>query len=319
MDNANGCVYEFGPFRVDVLAGKLFQGGQPITITPKTLSLLIILIESDGQLLEKDELMKMLWGDTFVEEHNLTQNVSVLRKVLGEKSGEHRYIVTVPGRGYRFTVPVKKIQLSETSFDAEIFETSTTRSLLPENHRQEKHRLSSLLHKYSLHGLIYSFLIIFAALLISIWLWAKSPKAATPQATKSIAILPFKSLDKESCVHELAIPMADALITKLGQVNQISVRSTSDIIKYECSEKDAVTVGREMGVDLVLEGKVQKIGDEIRITVQVLNMQDGTLTWAEKFDSGFGNRFQFQDAVTEQIIQSLAPSLFSEVQAKKLN
>jgi DNA-binding winged helix-turn-helix (wHTH) protein/TolB-like protein len=319
MDNANGCLYEFGSFRVDVSAGKLFQGGQPITITPKTLSLLIILIESDGQLLEKEELMRRLWGDTFVEEHNLTQNVSVLRKVLGEKAGEYRYIVTVPGRGYRFTVPVKKIQFPETSFDAEIFETATTPALLPENHSQKKPRLSFRLHKYALYGLIYSFLIIFAALLISIWLSAKSPKAAAPLATKSIAILPFKPLDKESCLHELAIPMADALITRLGQVNQISVRPTSAIIKYECSKIDAVTVGREMAVDFVLEGKVQKIGDEIRITVQVLKMQDGTLIWAEKFDSGFGNRFQFQDAVTEQIIQALAPNLFSEAQAKKLN
>jgi DNA-binding winged helix-turn-helix (wHTH) protein/TolB-like protein/Tfp pilus assembly protein PilF len=99
--------YEFGPFVLDTVQHLLLKGQQPITITPKTYDALLVLVRNSGRMLTKEELMASLWPDSFVEESNLTQQVSMIRKALGESPGEDRYIVTVPGRGYRFAAEVR--------------------------------------------------------------------------------------------------------------------------------------------------------------------------------------------------------------------
>lgn len=94
--------HEFGPFRLDPARRLLFRENQPIPLPPKVLHTLLVLIENAGRVVTKDELMKAVWPDTFVEEGNLTQNISALRKVLGENPTEHVYIETIPKQGYRF-------------------------------------------------------------------------------------------------------------------------------------------------------------------------------------------------------------------------
>ena len=99
--------YQFGPFLVDRLRRVLLRDGEPVSITAKVFDTLLLLVENHGKLLTKDELLKRLWPDRIVEEASLVQNIAVLRKTLGESPGEHQYIVTVPGRGYRFVAPVR--------------------------------------------------------------------------------------------------------------------------------------------------------------------------------------------------------------------
>src|SRR5678815_5326128 len=100
--------YEFGPFSVDAGKRLLLRHGEPVPLAPKVLETLLVLIEARERVLSKDELLKQVWGDTIVEEGGLARNVSVLRKALGEKPEDHRYIVTVPARGYRFVADVRE-------------------------------------------------------------------------------------------------------------------------------------------------------------------------------------------------------------------
>ena len=100
---------EFGPFRLDPLKRLLLRNGEAVSITPKAFDLLLALVESGGEVVSKDDLMKRVWPDSFVEEGNLTYNVSMLRKALGERTREHQYIVTVPGRGYRFVANLNEV------------------------------------------------------------------------------------------------------------------------------------------------------------------------------------------------------------------
>ena len=101
-----GHLYEFGPFVLDTAQHVLLRQGKPVPLTPKTYDLLLVLVENSGRMLPKDELMKAVWPDSFVEDSNLTQQISAVRKALGETAGEDRYIVTVPGKGYRFAAAV---------------------------------------------------------------------------------------------------------------------------------------------------------------------------------------------------------------------
>jgi eukaryotic-like serine/threonine-protein kinase len=94
-------LYEFGPFRVNPEKEILLRAGEPIQLTPKTFQILLVLVRHSNEVVTKEDLMKTVWPDTFVEEANLSRNIFMLRKALGERPQDHRYVVTVPGRGYR--------------------------------------------------------------------------------------------------------------------------------------------------------------------------------------------------------------------------
>src|SRR5437773_2461770 len=101
-------LYEFGPFRLDSARRRLLRGEEVVQLTPKVFDILLVLLESSGRIVDKEELVKAVWPDTFVEEGNLAQNISILRKALGETLEDHRYIETVPKRGYRFIAEVRE-------------------------------------------------------------------------------------------------------------------------------------------------------------------------------------------------------------------
>src|SRR5262249_185573 len=110
MPQKTGCGYAFGRFVLDTARRLLLRNGSPISLTPKSYDTLLILVENSGRMLPKDEMMRALWPDSFVEEANLTQQISVIRKALTDDgSSKDRYIVTVPGRGYRFAEPVREV------------------------------------------------------------------------------------------------------------------------------------------------------------------------------------------------------------------
>src|SRR5438093_1666783 len=109
MSQATSPIYEFGAFRLDAVKRLLWREGEMVPLTAKSFETLLALIESRGEILDKDALLNRVWPDTVVEEKNLTISISALRKALGESPQEHRYIVTVPGRGYRFVAEVREV------------------------------------------------------------------------------------------------------------------------------------------------------------------------------------------------------------------
>lgn len=111
-------LYEFGPFRVDPGKEVLLRAGEPVPLTPKTFQVLLVLVRHHKEVVSKDDLMKAVWPDTFVEEANLSRNIFMLRKALGDNLEDQRYIITVPGRGYRFAENVRLAPASEVSIVA---------------------------------------------------------------------------------------------------------------------------------------------------------------------------------------------------------
>src|SRR5271170_5299898 len=111
-------LYEFGPFRVNPEKEILLRAGEPIQLTPKTFQILLVLVRHSNEVVTKEDLMKTVWPDTFVEEANLSRNIFMLRKALGERPQDHRYVVTVPGRGYRLAETVRLVPDQELSIVA---------------------------------------------------------------------------------------------------------------------------------------------------------------------------------------------------------
>jgi DNA-binding winged helix-turn-helix (wHTH) protein/TolB-like protein/Flp pilus assembly protein TadD len=330
--------YEFGPFRVDALKRRLLRGGQIVPLTPKAFDTLLVLIENSGQVVEKDDLMEKVWPGIAVEENNLTQNVSALRKALGERRDEPQYILTVSGLGYRFIASV-----NETWPDNAELKTSATVKSEPvieeRTHADHPNGFARTSVEPMTHitpsapavepvatGIGRRWKILIASSLIAVIVLAggyyllsrraKQTNAAANSQIKSIAILPFKSLGSEASDEYIGLGMADALITKLSSIRQITVRPTSSILKYKNAE-DPSAAARELGVDSVLDGHVLKDGNSIRVTVQLLRTSDGTSLWGKTFDEKYTDIFAVEDRISEEVVQSLLPTI-TDIQKQQL-
>ncbi len=311
-------LYEFGPFRIDTANRLLLRDGKPVTLKPKVVDTLLVLIENSGRVLEKDELIQRLWPDSFVEEGNLTQNIYEIRKALNSGT-EEPYIETIPRRGYRFAVQVNELPFEEGAGPA-----PARGEIVPVNENcqdvSERSVAETLEKPFAVPAvapggarlsralvLICSVILVGALAFISYYYLfsARSTPPATKTEIKSLAILPFKPLGAEAADESMGQGMADALITKLSNSRRIAIRPTSAVLRYSALDKDPLTAGRELGVEAVLDGKVQRVGDRVRVTVQLLRVGDGASLWAEKFDAKFTDIFAVQDSISDQAARSL--------------
>ena len=317
-------LYEFGPFRIDTTNRLLLRAGKPVALKPKVVDTLLVLIENSGRVVEKDELIQRLWPDSFVEEGNLTQNIYEIRKALDSGAGSEPHIETIPRRGYRFAVPVKELPFEEGAALAvgrdetvSVSEDGQGASQRSENEKPEKSfAVPAIAPQDSRARLSRAWVLIGSVLLVGVLAWisyylfsAYRTPAATNIEIKSLAILPFKSLSTDTADESMGQGMADALITKLSNSRGITVRPTSAVLRYGAPGKDPLTAGRELAVDAVLDGKVQQVGDRVRVTVQMLRVADGGTLWAEKFDAKFTDIFAVQDSISDQAARSLTVRL----------
>jgi len=303
--------YEFGPFRIDAAERLLMRGQQQLPLTPKAFDTLLLLVENNGHVLEKDELMKKLWPDTFVEEANLTNNISLLRKAIGENSDGQQYIKTVPRRGYCFVANVRQSEGEDTETAGAEQAGSGSGDSVEET---KSFQNGSIKKPWGLKGRVLAacLAVITLAALTYILVSTRPVQPAATTAFRSIAVLPFKPLDKASRDEVLELGMADTLITILGRTRQIVVRPTGAIRKYTSIEQDPIDAGVDQGVDVVLEGTIHISGDSIRVNARLWNVSDGTALWAETFEEKFTNMFAVQDSISKKVAGSLSLRLTGE-------
>ena len=312
MDDSLLRIYEFGPFRIDARERVLLREGKTVPLTPKAFDTLLVLVESDGQVVDREVLMERVWPDSFVEEGNLKVTVFKLRKALGEAGGDGQYIETVPRRGYRFTATVQKIaDLAGAALPAAPALIESAEAIPQVSDSLLMSERSNPATSSRLSWKVAGIAALVAGAALALWYYWSKP--APPRASmRSIAILPFKSLSEPDGDEYLGLGLADALITRLGNINQLTVRPTSAVRRYSAEEADPVAVGRELGVDCVVEAYFQKLGDKIRVTVQIIGVEDGKHLWAGRFDQEAGDLFAIEDRISQQLASSLALRLTGE-------
>lgn len=305
--------YEFGPFRLDAVERSFRRGDESVPLTPKAFDLLLLLVQNKGHLLEKDEIMTRLWPETFVEEANLSNNISLLRKALNDDIGRHRYIETVPRRGYRFIAEVSRVQGDD---DGRYDQDGSRDDILLQHDLVPDETRIITTHRYRSVGIFLAVLFLVGGVgYVTYRMWPKTSGVtdSTPSGEiKSIAVLPFKSLDAEHRNQTLELGMTDTLITRLTNLREVVVRPTSAVREYVALEQDPIAAGREQNVDAVLDGTIQKSGDRIRVTARLLRTADGITLWAETFDTEFTDVFQVQDSISERVAAQLAFKLSPE-------
>ena len=303
-------IYEFGPFRLIPAERQLLRDNQPVSLTPKAFDLLLVLVENSGHLLEKDELMKRIWPDSFVEEANLSVKMSALRRALGEGPNEHQYVETVPRRGYRFMAGVKERWDEGTE--------SSTRELSEEDDdsrpvtNRERQTSSPPLAAVSRPSVLFRRwpLVLVGLLLLSASLLGLNAGGLRERLLgkgnsvriQSLAVLPLENLSGDSSQDYFADGMTEALITDLGKIGALRVISRPSVMRYKGARRALPEIGRELNVDAVLTGSVVRSGERVRIAVQLIHVAADRNLWADSYERDMRDVLALQREVARDIV-----------------
>ena len=283
--------YEFGSFALDPGKRLLLREGEPVPLAPKVLEILQLLIENRGRVLTKDELLEQVWNDTMVEEGGLTRNVSILRKALGERPDEHHYIVTVPGRGYQFVADVHERRDDEKRSGVDE-PADPVRELQPKRAFLARRWLI-------LSGLVVSGVAIIAYLLVP-----HQVNTARPEI-KSIAVLPLQNLSGDPAQEYFADGMTEALISSLAQIRALRVISRTSVMSFKGIQKPLPEIARELKVDGVIEGSVQRENGRLKIMIQLIHGPTDAHLWARDYERELTDVLKLQGEVARAIAQEI--------------
>jgi TolB-like protein/DNA-binding winged helix-turn-helix (wHTH) protein len=285
-------LYEFGKFRLDAQKRTLQQGQGSVALTPKAFHILLILVESAGRVVGKDELMATVWADSFVEESNLTQTIFVLRKALGQ-ARDQGYILTVPGRGYRFTADVKTIAEPPLANAP----SSASSDAAGSSAGSETIRRS------------WPVLLVVAGVLslaiAAYFKWFR-PRPVSVGRTM-LAVMPFQNLTGDPTQEYFSDGMTEEMISQLGRLDpeHLGVIARTSVMLYKSNPKPLDQVGRELGVQYVLEGSVRRDSEKLRITAQLIDVKDQTHLWARDYDRPATGLLAVQQEITQEIANEL--------------
>jgi TolB-like protein/DNA-binding winged helix-turn-helix (wHTH) protein len=278
-------VYEFGEFRLDALRRVLSSrvDGQPLQVTGKIFDTLLYFVERPGQLLDKRTLMEALWPNVVVEESNLTQAIHTLRRVLGERPDDRRFIVTVPGRGYRCV--------------ADVTTTTVEEPLQPARRK--------------LLAAAAAAVVILAG--AAFWLLQGSGQPqrsppTNPQAL-SIAVLPFVDMSEAQDQAYFAEGLSEEILNLLAQSTTLRVTARTSSFSFKGRNVDIPTIADTLNATHVLEGSVRRSGDRVRITAQLVDGTSSVHLWSQTYDRDMTDAFGVQDEIAAAVAGSLQVTL----------
>jgi TolB-like protein/DNA-binding winged helix-turn-helix (wHTH) protein/Tfp pilus assembly protein PilF len=255
-------VFQFGPFRLDPSDRLLFKNGDMLPLPPKAIDTLLALVANHGRVVEKDELLRTVWPDTFVEEGGLARNISVLRKALGGE--ETAYIETIPKRGYRFVAEVREA---------------------PEGAAPEPHTTAGRHWKRPVA--IVAGVALAVAAVVLLWRAYETRRAA--RSVHSIAVLPLKNLSGDAAEQYVSEGMTEVLTATLGRVRGLHVIPPQAVVRRDGRIPPLAEIARDLRADAAIEGAVLRSANRVRVTVQLIDTRTGWLLWASSYDRDFGD------------------------------
>lgn len=286
----------FGPFELKLRSEELCRDGATVKLPPQPFKVLVLLAERAGQLVTREEIQSQIWGDdTFVDfDKGLNFCIKQIREALGDNAQSPLYIETLPRRGYRFIAEV------DDSDDARS-DSSSSQEPKPAS----KPALSFRLRALALVSVLLLPLIIYLA-----WHRLASP-SIQPAGKIMLAVLPFENLNPDSTQDYFSDGLTEEMITQLGRLQpaRLGVIARTTALTYKKTGKDIRQIGRELGVGYVLEGSVRREADRVRITAQLIGVEDQTHLWAETYERNERDMLELQSEVANRVARSLALEL----------
>lgn len=301
---------EFSKFRLDTEKKILWFGDEPINIPLKEIELLCVLTESN-EMVTKEEILKRVWQDSFIEESNLSSRVYRLRKMFARYGESEEIIQTIPKRGYRFTGEIFRFNnIPEIFIEKQI----VTQTLVEEIETPINPQLKQLppAPKQNRWWLAVLVGLILVLGIFGYYFYTRN----RGEEIKSIAVLPLKSTDSKVIDENLSLRITDSMITKLSKLESISVRPTSSTAKFLQSQETGVEIGKKLVVDAVLEGLIQRENNKLRVTIQLVSVKNGKQIWSEQFDGEADKLLDLQNTISGKLLNELNLRLTKEQETK---
>lgn len=293
--------------------------GSTLNLTPRLFNALLLFVEHAGELLDKDTLMRALWPGLVVEENNLNQVIASLRRALGDDAHQPRLIETVPRFGFRFIAEVRPLPAAEVPPSraahpadpavaqadlADVVRPPAPAQAQPSPGQPQPGRRAWL----ALTGAVMG------AGALALW-WSQRPRgdAVARKAPVSLAVLPFKPLGGEARDELLEIGMADSVAARLSTLPGLAVLSTGSVLRYAGGAQDPRHAAGELQVDWIVDGTLQRRGEQLRATARLLRAGGGQAVWSGSFDARYDGVFEVQDRIAELVKLALAPTLHGEL------
>jgi TolB-like protein/DNA-binding winged helix-turn-helix (wHTH) protein len=281
---------------IDFAGRRVSRGGTEQTLEPKAFAVLALLVGAPGRVFTRDEILDAVWQHRHVTQSVLNRIMSLLRQALGEDAQSPRLLHTVHGVGYRFDLPARA-------------PAPTARAVMETPVRQNRRGLAALLAVATIGAVV-------VAIAVMAWLpEGASPEirvesvAAKPTTRPSLAVLPFADLSPARDQEYLADGLAGEILNQLAQISLLRIVGRSSSFSFRGRSEDLRVIGQKLGVAHLLEGSVSKVGEQLRITAQLVRADDGSQLWSKSYARELRDVFAVQDEIARDVAQALSVKL----------
>jgi TolB-like protein/DNA-binding winged helix-turn-helix (wHTH) protein/Tfp pilus assembly protein PilF len=314
--------YRFGPYQLRTRTRELYKHGIKLKLRPQAFQVLIILLERAPDPVTREELRQKLWSsETFVDfEHGLNTAVKDLRGTLSDSASEPRYIETLPKLGYRIIAPVEKefAPATERAFidqtDQQVSLNEANASFGEQQRLAEKQTATSGPElerggkpKNLLRWSLYTAALLLVASGLAVWRWQGSPARARTGTRVTLAVLPFENLTGDPAQEYLTDGLTEEMISQLGRSDpeRLGVIARTSVMHYKDGHEPLDRIGRELGVQYVLEGSVRRDADKVRISAQLIRLKDQTHVWVRQYDRELSSLFALQGEIAQEVADEI--------------
>lgn len=300
-------VIHFGAFEVDLRAGELRKQGTKIKLQEQPFQVLRVLLEQAGQVVTREELQQKIWpADTFVDfDHGLNNAIRRLREALCDSAENPRFIETLSRRGYRFITPVNR---NEAVAARVAQEAPLTPNVATKPGPWHQRKALKLLAAFVVVALLLGVALVANPGRIGKWF---SRESGSPNV-RSLAVLPLQNLSNDPAQEYFSDGMTDALITDLAQIGSVKVISRTSSMQYKQTKKTLPEIAHELNVDSIVEGTVQRSGDRVRITAQLIQVSTDNHLWANSYEGDMGDLFALERQVTQDVARQIETRVAKE-------
>lgn len=280
-------VLRFGIFELDPRSGELFRAGVRVKLQHQPARVLALLAGRPGQLLTREEIQEQVWGsESRVDaEHGLNFCIRQIRAALNDDAQAPRFVETVPRIGYRFVAPVEEIAREPADRRA---------AAVRERWRRLAVACGAL-----------------AVLAVLVYLGWSQLREAPPEDRVLLAVLPFEDLSGDADQEYFSDGLTEEMITQLGRFrpDRLGVIARTSAMQYRGADKTVEQIGRELGVDYIMEGSVRRAGDRVRISVQLIQVSDQSHVWADSYEGDVGDMLALQARVAGDVVEEIGVKL----------
>ena len=320
-----------GLFEIDLASGQLHKNGRKLPLQEQPFRVLAILLERPGEVVTRQELQARLWpADTYVGfDEGLNTAIRKLRTAFGDSAGNPRFIETLPRRGYRFIAPV-----TETTTANGLPAIANVAGIREDNAIDDSEEAVSLPDYSALApeggkwpwktAVLMTAFLVLALTVVAYVMRKHSSPGSGPAKRSMLAILPFQNLSNDPGQEYFSDGLTEETITDLGQLSpeNLGVIARTSAMAYKHTDKTIDQIGRELGVDYILEGSVRREGGKARVSAQLIRVSDQTYLWAENYDRELADMLDVQNdlgrSIAEQVSANLTPQRQIELSKKHI-